>query len=171
MLVKAKVPKVRPAITRAGERENRRGVSRCSKGTGRNQCGKCHYFTDHPREVIKEVTVSSTGEIIRIEDQINCKTKSCIYLLESRKDPTRRQYGGQTGATIGTRAGQHAYDIDTGADKPVPNYFSLTGSTKDDLRVTPVMRVKTNNPWVRLHLERLFINKHNLVEDGINTVL
>ena len=171
MLVKAKVPKVRPAITRAGERENRRGVSRCSKGTGRNQCGKCHYFTDHPREVIKEVTVSSTGENIRIEDQINCKTKSCIYLLESRKDPTRRQYGGQTGATIGTRAGQHAYDIDTRADKPVSNYFSLTGSTKDDLRVTPVMRVKTNNPWVRLHLERLFINKHNLVEDGINTVL
>jgi len=40
-----------------------------------------------------------------------------------------------------------------------------------DLRMAPVMRVKTNNPWVRLHLERLFINKHNLVEDGINNVL
>ena len=39
---------------------------------------------------------------------------------------------------------------------------------KYDLRVTPV---KTNNPWVRLHLERLFINKYNLVEDGINNVL
>ena len=110
-------------------------------------------------QVIKEVTVSSTGETIGIEDQINCKTKSCIYLLESKKDPTRRQYGGQTGATIGTRAGQHGYDIDTGADKPVPNQIRLTGSTKYDLRVTPVMRVKTNNPWVWLHLERLFINK------------
>ena len=72
---------------------------------------------------------------------------------------------------MGTRAGQHAYDIDTGADKPVPNHFRLTGSSKEDLKVTPVMRVKTNNPWVRLHLERLFINKHNLVEDGINNVL
>ena len=40
MIVKARVPKVRPANTRAGGRENRRGVSRCSKGTGRNQCGK-----------------------------------------------------------------------------------------------------------------------------------
>ena len=171
MLVKAKVPKVRPANTRAGERENRRGVSRCNKGTGRNQCGKCHYFTDHPREVVKEVIVSSTGEKIRIEDQINCKTKSCIYLLQSKNDPTQRQYAGQTGGAMGTRAGQHAYDIDTGADKPVPNHFRLTGSSKEDLKVTPVMRVKTNNPWVRLHLERLFINKHNLVEDGINNVL
>ena len=53
----------------------------------------------------------------------------------------------------------------------MPNYFRLTGSTKDDLRVTPVIRVRTNNPWVRLHLERLFINKHNMVEDGINNVL
>ena len=51
------------------------------------------------------------------------------------------------------------------------NYFRLTGSSKDDLRVTPVMRVKTNNPWVWLHLERLFINKYNLVEDGFNNVV
>ena len=61
-------------------------------------------------------SLTSSSEI-RIEDQLNCKTKSCIYLLESKKDPTRRQYGGQTGATIGTRAGQHGYDIDTGADQ------------------------------------------------------
>ena len=123
-----RVPQIRPANTRAGERENRRGVSRCSK---------CHYFfTDHPREVVKEVTVSSTGETIRIEDQINSNRESCKYLLESKKDTTLRQYGGQTGATMGTRAGQHGYDIDTVADKPVPNYFRLTGSTKDDLRVT-----------------------------------
>ena len=72
---------------------------------------------------------------------------------------------------MGTRAKQHAYDIDSDLDKPVPNHFRLTGSSKHDLRVTPVMRVKNNNPWVRLHLERLFINKHNLIEDGINTVL
>ena len=51
------------------------------------------------------------------------------------------------------------------------NHFRLTGGTKDDLRVTPVFRVKSNNPWVRLHLERQFINKYNLVEDGINVVL
>jgi len=62
-------------------------------------------------------------------------------------------------------------DIESQADKPVPNHFRATGGEREDLRMAPVMRVKTNNPWVRLHLERLFINKHNLVEDGINNVL
>ena len=171
LLVKAKLPKARPANTRAGERENRRGVSRCNKGTGRNQCRSCPHLTDHPREVIKEVTIYNTGEKLRIEDQFNCRTKSFIYLLWNKRDPTKRQYAGQSGAEVGTRAGQHAYDIDAEADKPVANHFRLTGGTKDDLRVTPVIRVKSNNPWVRLHLERQFINKYNLVEDGINVVL
>ena len=66
---------------------------------------------------------------------------------------------------------QHGGDIDSEADKPVSNHFRLTGSTRGDLKVTPFMRVKNNNPWVRLHLERLFINKHNLIDDGINAVL
>ena len=100
--------------------------------------------------------------MIQIEDQINCKTKYVLYLLQ---DPS------QTGATIGTRTMQRGGNIDSEADKPVPNHFRLTGSTRSDLKVTPFMRVKNNNPWVRLHLERQFINKYNLIEDGINTVL
>ena len=169
MLVKAKLPRARPVNTRQGERENRRGVSRCNRGTGRNQCGACAHLTDSPREVIKEVAIHSSGEVIQIQDQINCKTKSVLYLLQSRKNPS--QYAGQTGATIGTRTMQHGGDIDSEADKPVSNHFKITGSSRRDLKVTPFMRVKNNNPWVRLHLERLFINKHNLIEDGINTVL
>ena len=61
--------------------------------------------------------------------------------------------------------------LDALTHSAVANHFRLTGGTKDDLRVTPVIRVKSNNPWVRLHLERQFINKYNLVEDGINVVL
>merc|ERR1719397_1398549 len=76
-----------------------------------------------------------------------------VFLLLSKKDPRKRQYAGQTGAEIGTRTNQHGGDIDSEADKPVPNHFKLTGSTRSDLRVTPFMRVKNNNPWVRLHLE------------------
>ena len=171
MLVKARIPKAKPANTRGGERENRRGISRCNRGTGRNQCRACTHLTDHPREVIKEVTVFNSGEKIKVEDQINCRTKSFIYLLWNKKDPSKRQYAGQSGAEVAKRTGQHGYDIESEADKPVPNHFRATGGGRDDLRMAPVMRVKTNNPWVRLHLERLFINKHNLVEDGINNVL
>ena len=54
-----------------------------------------------------------------IEDQFNCRTKSFIYLLWNKRDPTKRQYAGQSGAEVGVRAGQHAYDIDSEADKPV----------------------------------------------------
>ena len=97
MLVKVKLPRARPVNTRQGERENRRGVSRCNRGTGRNQCGACAHLTDSPREVIKQVAIHSSGEVIQIQDQINCKTKSVLYLLQSRKDPS--QYAGQTGAT------------------------------------------------------------------------
>ena len=169
MLVKAKLPRARPVNTRQGEREVRRGVSRCNRGTGKSQCAACVHLTDSPRQVIKEVKIHSSGKVIQIEDQINCKTKSCLYVLESKKNP--RQYGGQSGSKIGTRTLQHAGDIDNGADKPVPNHFQITGSTRADLRVTPFLRVKSNNPYVRLHLERLFINTHHLIEDGINVNL
>ena len=81
--------------------------------------------------MIKEVAIHSSGEVIQIEDQINCKTKSVLYLLQSRRDP--RQYAGQTGATIGTRTMQHGGDIDSEADKPVSNHFKLTGSSRRDL--------------------------------------
>ena len=65
--------------------------------------------------------MNSSGEVVKIEDEMNCKTRGCIYVLQSDKDP--RQYGGQTGGTIETRAKQHAYDIDSNLDKAVPRHF------------------------------------------------
>ena len=56
------------------------------------------------------------GEEVKIEDKMNCQTKGVIYVLESDKDP--KQYGGQTGGTVGTRSTQHAYDIEAGLDTP-----------------------------------------------------
>ena len=147
LLVKARVPKARPVNTRAGEKENRRGVSRCNKGTGRNQCGACVYLTRSPRDVIKEVKINSSGETVKIEDKINCETKSFIYVLQSEKDPM--QYCGQSGASVATRAKQHAYDIENN-DTPVARHFAATGSEKHHLRMTPLMVIKSNNPWVRL---------------------
>ena len=166
MLVKAKLPKVKPLNTRSGVREVTRGVSRCNRSSGRRQCGACAYITRHPGEVVKELRMSSTGEILQIMDQINCRTRGCIYVLQSEKHP--KQYGGQSGGPVGVRTTQHAYDIDSGLEKPVPLHFAATNSGKEHLRVTPVIRVRSRNPWVRLHLERNFINQHNLVDQGIN---
>ena len=87
MLVKAKLPKVKPLNTRSGVREVTRGVSRCNRGSGRRQCGACAYITRHPGEVVKELRMSSTGETLQIMDQINCRTRGCIYVLQSEKTP------------------------------------------------------------------------------------
>ena len=170
MLVKARVPKARlvNSRTREKEKENRQGVSCCKKGTGRNKCGACVCLTRSPRDVIKDVKINSSGESVRIEDKINCETKSFVYVLQSEKDP--RQYCGQSGVSVATRAKQHAYDIENN-DRPVARHFEATGNKKHHLRMTPLMVIKSNNSWVRLPYERQFINHQNLIEEGIYTSL
>ena len=113
-------------------------------------------------------TVQARSSRLRIK---SIAKQNLAYMFWNLKRTHVRQYGGQSGSKIGTRTLQHAGDIDNGADKPVPNHFQSTGSTRADLRVTPFLRVKSNNPYVRLHLERLFINTHHLIEDGINVNL
>ena len=58
------------------------------------------------------------------------------------------------GGDVAIRAEKLACDIDSVQVKAVPRHFEATGSGKENLRVTPVMRARTNNPWVRLYLER-----------------
>ena len=98
---------------------------------------------------------------MKIMDQMNYMTRGCIYVLQSDKDPK----------PFGMRAKQHAYDIDSGLEKAVTLHFEATNSGKENLRVTPIMRVRSRNPWVQLYLERDFINKYNLVDQEINQCL
>ena len=50
----------------------------------------------------------------------------------------------------------------------VGKHFKDTHSTKEDLVFTPFMKLKSNNPWVRLHYERQFINQHGGIDTFIN---
>jgi ribosome modulation factor len=153
LLCRAKLPKKRGVNTRAGDRENTRGVSRCNKGRGRKQCGCCPYLTQRPSQVVKEVKVHSSGEVLKIEDRINCQTKSFLYLLQSDKNPL--QYAGQSGGTVARRAQQHANDIERDRlEKAVPKHFADTNSGKENLTMTPFKVIKSRDPWVRLHFER-----------------
>ena len=167
ILCKAKLPKIKALNTRAADRGSHNGVTRCNKGSGRSQCKACPYLTERPNQVIKELKVHSSGETIKIEDQINCKTKSVLYAAESVKDP--KQYAGQTGGTVARRTLQHANDIgNQRLEKAVPEHFRETKSRKEHLRMTPFKVIKSKDPYVRLHFEREFISKHNFVEAGIN---
>ena len=170
LLVRAKLPKVRQANTRAAERVNKNCVRRCNNGNGRTQCKACPYLTKRPGQVIKELKIHSSGETISIEDAINCKTKSVLYALESDKNP--RQYAGQAGGTVGRRTLQHANDVENERlSKAVPEHFKATNSKKGNLVMTPFKVIKSNDPFVRLHFEREFISKHDFIEGGVNRIL
>ena len=167
LLCKAKLPKPRPVNTRAALRENWRGVRRCNNGRGRRQCGACPYLTKQPNQVVKEIKIHSSGETIKIEDRIDCRTRSFLYVLESDKDP--HQYTGQSGGIVAKRTLQHVNDIDNvRVEKAVPKHFQDTGSTSENLVMTPFKVIRSANPWVRLHYEREFINSHGFIEGGIN---
>ena len=100
-----------------------------------------------------------------------CKTKSVLYILRSKKAP-QLVYGGQTGATVAARLGQHRRDImNRDMSKVVARHLSNTNSTVDDLEFVPVKVVRRNSMWARLELERKFLNDHNLLDDGLNLYL
>ena len=70
------------------------------------------------------------------------------------------------------RVQQHANDImHDRVEKSVPKHFTDTRSWRKNLVMTPFKVIRSKDPWVRLHFERDFINKHNFIERGINRVL
>ena len=73
LLCRARLPPVRRMITRAGAEHNRNGVSRCNKGLARTGCEACPFITSRPNEIIKSVTLHSTGEVVPVEGRLNCK--------------------------------------------------------------------------------------------------
>ena len=95
-------------------------MTRCSRGTGKCQCGASHYLTSSPREVVKEVITHTSGKTIKIEDEINCKTRSCLYVLESTKDPRKRQYADLTRGRDPHQAARLRYQLGPGQAGPQP---------------------------------------------------
>jgi hypothetical protein len=174
LLCRAKLPQAHTIKTRATARENQRGITRCNKGLDRNNCRACPVLTKAPQDVIKEVKIHSSGKVVKVEGKLNCKSKSFLYVLESSKTPKGpgsppSQYVGQSGTTVATRLKAHIRSIeDQDEEKAVGKHFKETHSTREDLVFTPIMTVKVNNPWVRLHYERRFMNQHGGVDKFLN---
>ena len=95
-------------VKTAAARERLEGVRRCSKGLNTARCQCCSILTETPAGVVRSVMVN--GRDVKVEDAITCKTESVIYVIMSRRDPTRC-YGGQTGGRVDRRLGQHRRDI------------------------------------------------------------
>ena len=163
-LVKARLPSGRGV--RTATREKREGVRRCSKGQNTARCQCCSILTETPASVVRSVVVN--GKELRVEDPITCKTESVIYVIKSKKDPTKC-YGGQTGGRVDRRLGQHRRDImNKDESKVVARHFMQTNSTVDDIIFVPIKIVRRKNLWARLEMERKFLNDNNLLDDGLN---
>ena len=172
LLCRAKLPPVRRIATRAGGQEARSGVTRCSKGQGRNGCLACPFMTEWPNQVIRSVKISNTGQEVPVEGRINCKTRGgYLYLLWSRKVP-QQQYLGSSSREPRKRLGEHRRDIsDVKVEKAVACHFADTHSYEEDIVFVPFLRVRSSNPWVLRHLEGKSINDYNLVDAGVNRIL
>ena len=71
-----------------------------------------------------------------------------------------------------TRCGDHRRDISNKVvSKAVPEQFYSTGSGVKDLVMVPFKRVFSDDPAVSLLFEHEAINKHMLLEKGINRIL
>ena len=81
------------------------------------------------------------------------------------------QYLGSSGQTPAERLNGHRSDIRNGALKAVAEHFRATGSTVDDLVFVPFKRIFATSPAIRLHFEHQFLNRHDMIDGGINRIL
>ena len=147
-------------------------MTRCNKGLNRPGCPCCPYITSSPSQVIKKVTLFSTGKEILIEGSINCKTTGgYLYLLWSSKAPTK-QYLGSSTRPPKERLSEHKSDIQNKKLKlAVAKHFHDTGSTSADLVFVPFKRIKCADKLMLKHFENWAINEFDMISAGINRIL
>ena len=123
------------------------------------------------RKVVKDVFVSSSKTMLALQHSMTCQTSNCIYLLTCSKD--KLQYVGETGRTAAKRFAEHRDSIHQEAtNKPVGQHFLEAGHRLEaDSVMLPIIKLKTDNVWVRKALEKKFINDHDMIDSGLNRCL
>ena len=148
------------------------GVKRC----GRSKCRLCPYTNLNPGQVLKSVTISSTGEELLIRGAITCTTSNLLYIGTCAKGdrtcPDRPQYCGETGQSAEERFCGHRNTVIQACHQdtnlPVGGHFREVGHTISDFVFTPVEKIQSNNVFVRKVRERQMINRFDLINNGLN---
>ena len=128
---------------------------------GSHKCkNKCIICRNH---LIQTATVTSdnTQETYTLRTGMNCQTSNLIYILSCQKC-THKQYIGETQQTLYSRLLGHRSDINVNAKHKCPHvvsHFNSAGHTKDDLRVTPLEIILTENKKLRKEREKMWIQK------------
>ena len=136
------------------------------------------YKCKHPRcltfpflqEGQTKYTFSATKEERPINDNLNCKSKNLIYLIECKK--CTKQYIGETKRQLHERFGENRRSIQNHHQliqlTPVSTHFNQPGHSIDH-PLTPLELIHNTRDSVRKAREALFINKAMTLEPlGIN---
>ena len=104
---------------------------------------------------------------------IDCQDKNLIYELHCLKDSL--PYLGETSKTAEARFVVHIntilQDCHTNIKTPVGQHFRLPGHSHTAIQVTPFEKIKSRNPFVRKAREAHLIDKHQLINNGLNKIL
>merc|ERR1712105_502384 len=84
-----------------------------------------------------------------------------------------KQYVGETGRTVSKRFSEHRDSMHQPAtNKPVgQNFQEADHRLEADAVMLPIIKLKTENVWVRKAMERKFINEHDMIDSGLNRCL
>ena len=87
------------------------------QGYYKGGCFACPFLTGSHNEVVQEVPIFSTGERVKVEGRLSCKTEGgyLLYLLWGKKAP-EKQYLGSCGRQPMDIVGEHWRDILNGED-------------------------------------------------------
>ena len=150
ILCRAKLP--------TGKRVQRKkiGMRRCTV-----PCTACIHMLD--TKTIK----ARNGETFQMTDQFGCQNKSVIYLATCEK--CHKQYVGQTGRKLHERIMEHLRYIKKGINALGEHYKNNTCDSGRDLKFQIIEQVFPNTDPMRLHREKLWIDKLQAKEpNGLN---
>ena len=168
-LVRAKLPR------KTGRRSSRKkpdGFFKCLDVS----CRQCPYAEGGPGvRVVKEVTVSHTGQKIPIKGHITCQSHNVIYEghcnKEDRTCPNRAQYVGQTSKRAVDRFVSHRNTIKqqchAQSTAPVAVHFRGPGHSLSNFVFTPFEKCYGSDQ-VRLARESMYIQLFGGIENLLN---
>ena len=92
---------------------------------------------------------------------------------EAKSCPTKLQYFGETMQTAQQRCREHKGTITFPCHQemkvPVGRHFRDTpGHSVADFMFIPVEQIRTSDPFVRKTRERMYINKFQMIQKGLN---
>ena len=131
------------------------------KKCGKN-CTACPY--------IREVkSLRMNGKDWKINQNLNCNTYNCLYMIECKKDNYKLKYVGETKRILKFRLADHrGYINNQDYTTATGEHFNSPGHSLSDLSITILERVKTMDDLYRREREKYFIRKFNTFYRGLN---